>query len=522
MGALKSNRIASYLAALQESEYGISSTVSGVINYLLDSYYAKLDQRTKPPKPVKWYPDDPHAHVREVWLQTDLYKCVSLNRSYPTWARSLNAYAFWCLFDGPTSSYEIIPFLDVYEFRDMLKGHHGYRIQSEMITIAFNNQVRLPIFGNFFVQHRGSGIHLFVSLDLCYELSSCNVTVMVAPNHAAEAEQFLAAMDASIIANDIYYRRCLSYECNKLDFCVVTPTTWTSIIMKPQVKDNIRQNTVSVLEHTELLNSLGMCPNRNLMLISPPGMAKTTIFRAVSCDVEGTITRIWCTGKSIEYPEHVTQLFAAARALAPCIVFIEDMDLFGRDRSLSSSINPRVLNEFLAMLDGAQENAGVVVMASTNDVVSMDEALINRPGRFDVKIEIPFPDADDRLNMLNKFLTDFHACHDSTVTKDVIQTVINMTDGLTGDYMKSLVKTVVIRAVSDNKSDGKSVIFGAEHIINAAEQVIKNYQIGKRAKRHHVFEGEIKAAFSNEENEENEEKISGTSRLISRSDLGLS
>lgn len=516
MGDLK-KRFASYLTALQETEYGINRAVSGTVNYLLDSYFSKLDQRARPPKPMKWYPDDPHAHVREVWLQTDLYKCVSLNRSYPTWARNLNAYAFWCLFDGPTSWYEIVPFLDVYEFRDMLKGHHGYRIQSEMIPIALGQEARLPIFGNFFVKHRGSGIHLFVTADFCYESMGCNVTVMAAPQHAAEAEQFLAAMDASIVANDIYYRKCLSYDCGHLNFCVVTPTTWESIIMKTQVKEDIQHNTVGVLENTEVLSGLGMCPNRNLMLISPPGMAKTTIFRAVSCDIEGMMTRIWCTGKSIEYPEHVTQLFAAARALAPCIVFIEDMDLFGRDRSLSSSINPRVLNEFLAMLDGAQENAGVVVMASTNDVVSMDEALINRPGRFDVKIEIPFPDAVDRLAMLNKFLTDFHAIHDDTVTKDIIETVIKMTDGLTGDYMKSLAKSTIIKAVASNGSQsvdgGNSVTFGSDHIIAAAEQVIRNFQIGKKAKRHHILEGEVKTS--------GEDKI-GPSRLITRSDLGLS
>jgi AAA+ superfamily predicted ATPase len=482
------SKLASYLPRLPEKEYGISSLVASVINYGLDAWWQKTDERNRI-DPMPWCPADPHAHVCETWLGCALYRCVSLNRTYPTWARALNAYAFWCLFEGQTAEYEIIPYLDVYEFRDMIKGSHQYRIQSEIIPIELGKQIRLPVFGNFFVQSRGTNICMFITLDLCYDSSRCTITVMTAPEHAIEAEQFLRAMDASIEANDIYYRKCLSYDRGKLDFAAVTPTLWDDIVMKPDLKVRIQQNTIGILDNTEVLSGLGMCPNRNLLMISPPGMAKTMTFRAVSCDVEGRITRIWCTGKSIGHAEHVTQLFAAARAMAPCIVFIEDMDLFGGERTASRE--SRVLNEFLACLDGAQENAGVVIMASTNDVVSMDEALVNRPGRFEIKIEVPLPDEADRFAMLNKFLTTYHAKHDVTVSKDTIKNVIEMTDGLTGDYVRSLAKSVVIRAVARGAPVvNETVVFSADDVIDAAQQVMQNYMIGKRAKRHHIFEAE--------------------------------
>ena len=476
-----------YIAKLKESEYAVPPPVANIVNYVLDSWWAKLDVRNRE-DPRPWSPNDPHSHVRELWLQCDLYKCISLNRTYPSWAKCLNAYAFWCLFEGPTSSYAIVPFIDTYEFRDLIKGSYQYRIQSEMISIALGKQVRLPIFGNFFIECKGTNVRLFVSLDLAYDSPSCCITVMVAPENAKHAEQFLKDMDASIEANDIYYKKCLSYERGNIDFYAVSPTSWSSIIMKEDLKENIRQNTVGVLENMEVLSGIGMCPNRNLMLISPPGMAKTMTFRAISCEIEGAMTRIWCTGKSIEYPEHVTKLFEAARALAPCVIFTEDIDLIGGDRS--SSRDPRVLNELLQCLDGAQENAGVVVIASTNDVTSIDEALSARPGRFDVKIEIPLPDATDRREMLNKFFLGYHANFDPSVTKDTIKTVIDMTDGLTGDYMKNLAKTSVVRAVADGSCDGKNVVINSDHITGAADQAMKNFAIGKRAKRHHYYEGE--------------------------------
>jgi ATP-dependent 26S proteasome regulatory subunit len=261
--------------------------------------------------------------------------------------------------------------------------------------------------------------------------------------------------------------------------------------MKPQLKDTIRENTVGILENVDVLRGIGMTPARNVMLISPPGMAKTTVFRAVTHEIAGKITVIWCTGKSIQGSSDVTALFQAARSMSPCIVFIEDMDLFGRDRSAGLyGSDSHILNEFLTCLDGAQENAGVVVMASTNDIDSMDEALINRPGRFDVKIDIPLPDPDDRSKMLQSFLTTFHASMDKSVTRETMKNVIGLTEGLTGAYIKDLVKTAVIRAVSHGQvsPDGVTVTLSADDLTVAAQQVLRNYEIGKRAKKHHVTE----------------------------------
>lgn len=515
MGGI-TRRTAAYLSRLAEGEYGISPVLSGAVNYLVDSYFAKVDERNaRSAQPPKWYPSDPHAHIRELWLGCDLHTALTLNQSYPNYARSLNAYAFSRLFSGPTATYRVVPFLDQYEFKDMLKGHYAYRVQSESVAIALDQAVTLPVYGNFFVEHAASGAHLFVTLDLGYESMGCSVSVMSAPGNQGAVEQFFADMAASIVANDIYYKKCLSFVRGRLDFMGVKPTTWDQIVIKPSIREQIQQNTVAILDSMEKFSGLGMTPSQNMILISPPGMAKTTIFRAVSNEVEGRITRIWCTGKSIDRADDVTSLFEAARSLAPCIVVIEDMDLFGGDRSSGHyGSDNHVLNEFLACLDGAQENAGVVVMASTNDICSMDEALVNRPGRFDMKIEMPLPDAQDRSDMLKSFLRGFHAGPDGSVTQDTWTTVIKMTDGLTGDYIKSLARAVVIRVVADGIGDGQPCTFSADHLNAAAEQVMRNFQIGKKAKKHHMLEADITVAGSEEK--------AGPGRLLTRLDLGIS
>ncbi len=477
------SRTASYLGKLQEGEYGVNPVASGIVNYFIDSYFAKADARAAAADRGPRMPYDPVGYLKELWLGCEIHQAVTLNEKKPAWMKGQMAYAFRCLFSGPTATYEAVPFIDSYEWKEAVKGTYSLRVQSAMLPVALGKQMKLPVFGTFFVRSRGTGQQLLVSVDFVYDDPySCGVMVMSSPANADAAEQFLVDLAQSLVANDIYHRQCLTFTKGYLDFTGVAPTSWGNIILKPQIKDSIRSNTVSVLNNMEILSQVNLCPNRNTLLISPPGMAKTSIFRAISCELDDQMTRIWCTGKSIEYAEHVTALFSAARSLAPCILFIEDMDLFGRDRSSSSTSH--VLNEFLACLDGSQENFGVVVVASTNDFDSMDEALTNRPGRFDVKIPIPYPDEDERHRMLVTFFDGYKSGPDQSVTKDIWKNVVGMTDGFTGAYMREVAKSCVIRAVAAGCFDGTVVTFSADHLIASAEQAIKNYQLGKRAKKH--------------------------------------
>jgi SpoVK/Ycf46/Vps4 family AAA+-type ATPase len=287
---------------------------------------------------------------------------------------------------------------------------------------------------------------------------------------------------------------CLDYNRGVLGFHQITDTSWNDVILKDNVKNQILDNSINFINNMDEISLSGMIPNRNSILISPPGMAKTTIFRATSNQLNNRCTRVWCTGKSIVYPEHVTALFDAARNLAPCVLFIEDMDLFGGERTMLAR-DSAVLNEFLAQLDGTQSNSGVIILASTNDMLSMDEALINRPGRFNAKIEIPYPDEEDRSKMLLAFLKDFNASPDPIVTKAAWNNIIELTDGFTGDYIKEVAKTIVIRATAQGRNNNGKITFITDDLNIAGEQVLKNFQIGKRARRHHDISIDGKASI---------------------------
>ena len=131
-----------------------------------------------------------------------------------------------------------------------------------------------------------------------------------------------------------------------------------------------------------------------------------------------------------------------------------------------------------------KDNAGVIVMASTNSAASLDEAVLDRPGRFSVKIEVPFPDFEDRSLMLHSFFQKLHAIPDPSVTRDSMKTILELCDGLTGDYIKELAKCTVLRSVAEGRASGNKVIFTADDLNAAGEQVVRNFKIGKRAKKH--------------------------------------
>jgi cell division protease FtsH len=394
-------------------------------------------------------------------------------------AKAKNAWAFAKLFESG-GLYEAVPFLDSYPWKNAVKGSYEYRVQQETIQVGPDKSVTLPVLGTFFVTD-AAGAKLIVQIDLGYESPACVVTAVSSPESGA-AQKFLDDLDRSMETNDIYFQQCLVFLRGFLGFTQVRPTGWDEIVLKSDVVQEIRENTVGVVGNMDKLAALGMIPSRNVILISPPGMAKTTVFRAISHEM-GQITRIWCTGKSVKDSSDVTSLFEAARSLAPCIVFIEDMDLFGRDRGSLSGYESHVLNEFLACLDGMHQNSGVVIMASTNDIQSMDEALVDRPGRFDVKIEMPYPDAADRSQMLASFLKRVHATPDESVSRDTIKTVVDLTDGLTGAYIRELANATVIRAVAAGNLVPGGVKFSADDLNAAAEQVVRNYKIGKAARK---------------------------------------
>jgi cell division protease FtsH len=165
--------------------------------------------------------------------------------------------------------------------------------------------------------------------------------------------------------------------------------------------------TIEFLRDPAKFGRLGGRAPRGILMSGPPGTGKTLLARAAAS--EAGVPFLSVSGSSFQEKfvglgaARVRRLFAEARRLAPCVVFIDEIDALGRQRGRgndsASADQDQTLNQLLVEMDGFHQLSGVVVIASTNRPDILDRAL-TRPGRFDREIVVNLPDMRGRENIL--------------------------------------------------------------------------------------------------------------------------
>nr|XP_033794515.1 ATPase family protein 2 homolog isoform X2 [Geotrypetes seraphini] len=172
------------------------------------------------------------------------------------------------------------------------------------------------------------------------------------------------------------------------------------------------QETIELpLKQPDLFKSYGIPPPRGVLLYGPPGTGKTMIARAVASEVGAHVSVI--NGPEImskfygETEARLRQIFAEASLRRPAIIFIDELDaLCPKREEAQNEVEKRVVASLITLMDGigAEESEGqLLVLGATNRPHALDAAL-RRPGRFDKEIEIGVPNAQDRLDILQKLL----------------------------------------------------------------------------------------------------------------------
>jgi cell division protease FtsH len=180
------------------------------------------------------------------------------------------------------------------------------------------------------------------------------------------------------------------------------PTTRFADVVGVEEAKEALQDIVAYLRHPERFAQLGAKPPRGVILEGHFGCGKTLLARAVAGDagvpfiaLSGSDFTDMFLGVGVR---RVKKLFAAARAQAPCVVFIDEIDGLGKrsgGASAGETENNRIINALLVELDGFKPTSGIVVLGATNNVHNLDPALI-RAGRFDRICNLGLPDVDER------------------------------------------------------------------------------------------------------------------------------
>lgn len=215
------------------------------------------------------------------------------------------------------------------------------------------------------------------------------------------------------------------------------------------------QEVVSYLKDRKIYSELGARIPTGILLVGPPGTGKTLMGKAVAGEAEVPFLSI----SGSDFVEmfvgvgasRVRSLFDQAKKLAPCIVFIDEMDAIGRARRKAKSMQSNdeqenTLNQLLQELDGFDTNSGVIVLAATNRADILDKALM-RPGRFDRQIYFDLPNYKERMAIFKIHLKNIK------VKEEIdIKLLSSQTPGFSGADIANLCNEAALIAARNKKS----------------------------------------------------------------------
>jgi cell division protease FtsH len=270
--------------------------------------------------------------------------------------------------------------------------------------------------------------------------------------------------------------------------------TFKDVAGVKEAKEELSE-VVDFLKNAKKFTAVGAKIPKGVLLMGSPGTGKTLLARAVAG--EASVPFLHISGS--EFVEmfvgvgasRVRDLFAKAKKVAPCIVFIDEIDAVGRQRGAglggSNDEREQTLNQILTEMDGFEPNIGVIVLAATNRPDVLDPALL-RPGRFDRRVIIDLPDMDGREEILK-----LHAKKKPMAADTNLRRLAERTPGFSGADLANIMNEAAILAARRDKTEitesellesVEKVMLGPErksHILSVEEKKVTAYHEGGHA-----------------------------------------
>ncbi|MBE6974699.1 MAG: ATP-dependent metallopeptidase FtsH/Yme1/Tma family protein [Ruminococcaceae bacterium] len=228
-----------------------------------------------------------------------------------------------------------------------------------------------------------------------------------------------------------------------------TGVTFKDVAGQDEAKESL-QEIIDFLHNPQKYVAIGAKMPKGALLVGSPGTGKTLLAKAVAG--EANVPFFAISGSDFDDSfvgvgaSRVRDLFQQAAKVAPCIIFIDEIDAVGRTRDARYSYNEQTLNQLLGEIDGFDSNKGIVCLAATNRPEILDKALL-RPGRFDRRIIVDEPNYQGRLDTLKVHTRKIKLAEDVDLKQ-----IAQATAGAVGADLANLVNEAALRAVRHGRA----------------------------------------------------------------------
>jgi cell division protease FtsH len=281
--------------------------------------------------------------------------------------------------------------------------------------------------------------------------------------------------------------KVLNEDLNSNIQAVSSNITFKDVAGINEIKEELEE-VVDFLNHPQKYLEYGIKLPKGVLLVGPPGVGKTLIARAVAGEAD--VPFFYQSGASFVQiyvgmgAKKVRELFAKAKQSAPAIIFIDEIDAVGKARSgKSNDERESTLNELLTQMDGFDGESGVIVIAATNKIEVLDDALL-RAGRFDRRVHVGLPNINDRKKILELYLNNKN--YEINIDK-----LVNETAGFSSAALATLINEALLNMIKNNKKilDDSDILiaknkleFGKKQIKildNRQKEILAIYQASK-------------------------------------------
>ena len=248
-----------------------------------------------------------------------------------------------------------------------------------------------------------------------------------------------------------------------------TGVTFADVAGQDEAKESL-QEIIDFLHNPQKYAAIGAKLPKGALLVGSPGTGKTLIAKAVAG--EANVPFFSISGSDFEEmfvgvgASRVRNLFQQAAKVAPCIIFIDEIDAVGRARDSRFGSNDQTLNQLLGEIDGFDSSKGVVILAATNRPEILDKALL-RAGRFDRRIIVDRPNLQGRLDTLKVHTRKIRLAEDVDLQK-----IAQATAGAVGADLANLVNEAALRAVRQGRQavNQEDLLVSFETVIAGSEK----------------------------------------------------